>query len=176
MRSGILRTAATRTAIAVGAAVIAAVVVAGSLTVAQAATELVANNSVNSSSIINGSVRGIDIHDATVTPADLGNNVRPRWAHVDAGLSTTLIAGRGAVSATRIGAGLYAVQFDRNVDNCGWTATRTDNSVGAASPGEITVELQGPTDLDILWVRTATSAGAQADTNEDEGFALAVSC
>jgi hypothetical protein len=176
MSKGFLRTAASRTATAVGAAVIAAVIVAGGVAVAQGVEGIVGANSVNSQSIINGTVQGIDIKDGTVTPADLGPNARGWWAHVDGGTSVSLIAGRGVVGVTRIGAGLYAVEFTRTVDHCGWTATRTDNSVGSASPGEITVELQGPADLDILWVRTTNSAGTQLDTNEDEGFTVVAHC
>ena len=105
-----LKTAASRTAIAIGAATIAAVVVAGSLSVAQAATEAIPNNSVTSAKIVNGTIQGIDIKPGAVGPGQLGLNARPRWAKVDAGVTTSLIRGRGAVSASRISAGVYAAQ------------------------------------------------------------------
>ena len=128
-----LKTAASRTATAIGAATVAAVVVAGSLSVAQAATEAIPNNSVTSAKIVNGTIQGIDIKPGAVGPGQLGVNARPRWAKVDAGATTSLIRGRGAVSASRIGAGVYAVTFASPITNCGWTATLNDNDAGGSS-------------------------------------------
>ena len=52
MNIQVLKTVSTRAATVVGAVAITAVVVSGSLSVAQAATEAVANNSVNSAKIV----------------------------------------------------------------------------------------------------------------------------
>ena len=171
-----LKTAASRTATAVGAAAIAAVVVAGSLSVAQAATESVPNNSVTSAKIVNGTIQGIDIKPGAVGPGQLGINVRPRWAKVDAGVSTSLIRGRGAVSASRVGVGVYRVVFASPVNNCGWTVARNDNGAGVVSPGEIGVEQESVALTNNLWVRTWNSAGAPAEMSADDGFTLMVSC
>ncbi len=171
-----LKTAASRTATAIGAATVAAVVVAGSLSVAQAATEAIPNNSVTSAKIVNGTIQGIDIKPGAVGPGQLGVNARPRWAKVDAGATTSLIRGRGAVSASRIGAGVYAVTFASPITNCGWTATLNDNDAGGSSPGEIAVERGSAGNAFILWVRTFNSAGTQTDTNNDDGFTLVASC
>ncbi len=171
-----LKTAASRTATAVGAATIAAVVVAGSLSIAQAATETVPNNSVTSAKIVNGTIQGIDIKPGAVGPGQLGINVRPRWAKVDAGVSTSLIRGRGAASASRISAGVYSVRFVSPITSCGWSATRNDNDAGVVGAGQIAVERGSAADPFTLWVRTTNSAGTQTDTSDSDGFTLVVSC
>jgi hypothetical protein len=171
-----LKTAASRTATAIGAATVAAVVVAGSLSVAQAATEAIPNNSVTSAKIVNGTIQGIDIKPGAVGPGQLGVNARPRWAKVDAGLTTTLIRGRGAVSASRIGVGIYAVTFASPITNCGWTATRNDNDAGVGPAGEVAVERGSSTNAFTLWVRTFNSAGALTESADNDGFTLVASC
>ncbi len=176
MNRQFLKTAASRTATAVGAATIAAVVVAGGLSIAQAAPESVPNNSVTSAKIVNGTIQGIDIKPGAVGAGQLGVNARPRWAKVNAGLNTSLIRGRGAVSAQRLAAGVYAVEFTSPVTNCGWVATRNDNAASSAGPGEITVELESAASTTRLWVRTFNSAGTQTEMVDDDGFTLTISC
>ena len=65
----------SRAAIALATAVLTAVIVSGgAAALAQEVRGIVGANSVNSNSIINNTVQGIDIKDGTVATADLTNN------------------------------------------------------------------------------------------------------
>ena len=181
----ILRGVTSRLSVGVATAIVTTVVVAGGLAYA-AQTESVPNNSVTTAKIRNGAVtsakirnktiQGIDIKPGAVGPGQLGINVRPRWAKVDAGVSTSLIRGRGAVSASRIAAGAYRVVFASPVNNCGWTVSRNDNASGIVSAGEIGVEQESTALTSNLYVRTFNSAGVQADMSSTDGFTLVISC
>jgi hypothetical protein len=170
-----IRTVASRTATVVTTSVVTAVVIAGGLSMAYASPENVPLNSVTSAKIVNGTIQGIDIKDATITPADLGTNARPRWAKVDAGPTTTLIRDRGAASASRFALGVYEVAFDAPINGCGWSATLNDNDSSSTPPGEIGVERK-PGSTNSLLVRTFNSAGVQSESSEDNGFTVVVSC
>jgi hypothetical protein len=168
---------ATRTATVVGALVITASVGSGALGIAQAATENVPNNSVTSAKIVNGTIQGIDIKDATISPGDLQIRIRPRFAHVSANSGgASILQARGVSTVSRISTGQYGVTFSESVANCGWTATLTDDSDGSASPGEIAVELNSSADPKTLRVRTYNSAGTLTDQASGDGFTVRVDC
>jgi hypothetical protein len=170
-----IRTIASRTGSVVGTAVITAVILGAGLGVAHAAPESVPLNSVTSSKIVNETIQGIDIKDGTITPAELGTNARPRWAKVDAGPTTTLIRSRGVTSASRAALGVYRVHFNEPITGCGWSATLNDNDTSSAPPGEIGVEREAGSTTNLL-IRTFTSAGVQAESSDDNGFTVVVSC
>jgi len=177
MELSTIRKAGTRVATVVGAVVIAAVVGTGALGIAHAAVESVPNNSVNSAKIVNNTVQSIDIKDGTIAPADLQTRIRPRFAHVSANAGgATILQARGVASVSRINAGGYLVTFSQSVQGCGWTATLTDDDAGSAAAGEISVERYAVDDPNTLWVRTYSSAGAQTDRPNGDGFTVRVDC
>jgi hypothetical protein len=156
---------------AVGGGVIAVMIVGGG----PAGAFNVPNNSVNSAKIVDRSIRGIDIRDATVQPADLSLRARPRWAKVDAGPSPSFIAQRGATAVSREDPGVYLVTFGGSVVGCGWSATLNENTTGFAAPGEIAIEAstQGENQL---YVVTFDSSGVITDPLADDGFTVVAHC
>lgn len=178
-----LRSVGTQMVSAAAGAVLAVVLVSGGFAFAQGAPEagvgvaeaLAPANTVNSASIINGTVTGTDIANGTIGRRDFKANVIARWAKVNAGIATQLLRGRGVETAFRSSAGVYRVSFSASVANCGWTATLNDNGAGTSGPGQISVEslTQAPTDL---IVRTYNAAGQPADTAETDGFTVTVDC
>lgn len=99
------------------------------------------------------------------------------WAKVDADLmGTTVLGGRGVVGASRVGVGIYRVDFNRDVNACGWVATLNDNLANGSAPGEISVELAGLNAPAALWVRTYNSAGTHTEQADDDGFTVQVTC
>jgi len=130
------------------------------------AEAIAAPNTVNSSSIVNGSVARADMKPGSL----------PSWAKVGGGTAGTLLAGRGVVSSTRISAGVYQVVFNRSIIGCGWTATLNDNDAGGATAGQIAVERASSAITTNLIVRTYNTSGAQTDTGADDGFTVMVVC
>ena len=193
-----LKAVTRRTATIVTVVVATTVVVSGTLSVAEAArqavTESVANNSVNSAKIVDnsiqsvdirnsavtgadiatGTVRGSDLRDGTVGPADFADAVEPRWAHVEGGSTPAIIKGRNASSVVRQGTGIYRVTFDRALNDCAYVATLTNNGGGVSSPGQISAE-RGASPSEV-WVRTYSTSGVPADTDDVDGFTVIVVC
>jgi hypothetical protein len=103
---------------------------------------------------------------------------KTRWARVSAsGTGATVQTSVGARSADRIGTGVFRVQFDGPIQDCGWTATLNDVSFAQAAPGEIAVERSSDLSaLSDLWVRTYNSAGSPADPSPGDGFTVTVMC
>jgi hypothetical protein len=101
-----------------------------------------------------------------------GQNATSLWAVVR-GTTGALVRGSGAVSATRSGAGVYQVRFNRNVRNCAYSA------VPASPPEDF---LSGPAGLvgttgeaasvNGIWVNTYAPGGAAADIS----FHIVVFC
>jgi hypothetical protein len=180
-----LKTGSRRVATLVGAVAIAAIIVAGSQDVAQAAMT-VANNSVNSAKVVDNSIQGIDIKNNTVagvdvlngslTTADLNPAIRPRYAKVQTGTTFGILRHRGATAVNRTGGGEYDVSFDIAITNCGWIATRNDDSDGGAGPGTIAVEQATSSDPTRLRIRLFNTAGTQIDPEDDDGFTVTVIC
>ncbi len=161
----------SRLAVAIATMIATALVFSGGMAVAFS----VPPNSVNSAKIVNGTVRGIDIKNGTVTHHDLAGYLRPRWVKFDADSSgVTYLSGRGVVLVAPQGVGIYRVRFNRSVNGCGWMATRNDNAGGIAQPGEIAVE-RGLVATD-LWVRTFTSAGVLAHPEASDGVTVQLMC
>ena len=180
-----LRSLGVQAASAAAGAVIAVALLGGGLASAQQAPEsgtgvaeaLAGANTVNSAAIINGAVTGTDIANGTIGRNDLKANVVARWANVNAGgaADTALMRGRGVETAFRAGVGVYRVSFTDSVANCGWTATRNDNSNGTSKAGEISVETSAEAPTDLI-VRTYNSAGTAADTEASDGFTVTIDC
>ncbi|WP_229399542.1 hypothetical protein [Micromonospora okii] len=90
------------------------------------------------------------------------------FAVVDAG--GALVRGFGAVSATRLGVGVYQVVFNHDLTQSAFVGTiGLPGSVGASPSGEIAVVGRAGVPNGIF-VQTFTSAGAPAD----RGFHIAV--
>ena len=136
----------------------------------------VQDNSLTANDLGTGSVGSTEIIDGVIQPNDLSLTAATRWAKVNAGPNTSLLAGRGASSATRLGNGTYQVTFGQAITNCGWSATINDNDSGGASPGFATVERDAAGDSFSLRIKTFDANGALADTADDDGFTLTVVC
>lgn len=169
-----VRTLGSQLTIAVVGAVVAIALTGGGFAFAQeapvagggVAEAIAAPNTVNSSSIVNGSVARADLKPGSL----------PNWAKVAGGTTGTFLAGRGASSSSRVGTGVYQVNFNRSVQGCGWSATLNDDDAGAAASGQITVERASAGDPDSLFVRTFNAAGAAANTASGDGFTVTVLC
>jgi hypothetical protein len=165
-----------------GASALAVLVGSGTLGIANAATEAVANNSVNSAKIVDNSILSVDIANGAVAPADVSAALQPRWAKVATGDgtmgdgTTAILRQRGVTAVDRNYNGEYDVTFARPITNCGWFATLNDDGTGGANDGEITVERASDNDLNTLRIRLYTSAGTQDDPEGDDGFSVMVLC
>jgi hypothetical protein len=136
----------------------------------------VQDSSLTANDLDSGSVGSSEIVDGVIQPSDLSITAMTRWAKVNGGLTTSLLRGRGANSATRIGTGAYQVTFSQSITNCGWSATINDNDAGGASAGFATVERDASDDILSLRVKTFDANGVLTDTAEDDGFTVTVVC
>jgi hypothetical protein len=137
----------------------------------------IGDGAVSTLDVLDGNLTGADILNGSIGLTDLAPTAVTRWAKVDADVNgATMIRGRGAVGATRVSAGQYAVTFLQDVDQCGWSATANDNGTGAAGALFATVELDGPNADNVLRVRTFDAAGALVDPTNDDGFTVTVNC
>lgn len=98
------------------------------------------------------------------------------FAKVDADATETTLLRGDATAAERQSQGVFAVTFPVDVGDCGWTATRQDNSDGVTAPGEIAIEQSSGATPNILWVRTYDSAGVAQDPSTSDGFTVAIFC
>jgi len=104
--------------------------------------------------------------------------VSPRFARVVASSTdVTIVASRGLNPSAvneRFTAGVYGIGFDRDVSECGWTATLFDAGGGAVAGSTITIALNGnPSFLDV---RVLNDADSVVDLDEGDGFTVAVFC
>jgi hypothetical protein len=76
----------------------------------------------------------------------------------------TLVATQSfrATSVTRLGLGLYLVDFDRSVTNCAYSVTQGDPGVGSAPAGFVGVTGRAG-DVNGLFIATYNSAAALTD-------------
>ncbi|MCB1016546.1 MAG: hypothetical protein KDB10_15760 [Acidimicrobiales bacterium] len=157
-------------------------IVNGSITQAD-----IASNSLGGKVIKNGAVRSVDILDGSVTGSDLAAGSVDGNAVVDFGLTNEDIGvlfaqvdddaavanSSGGVTASRLagpGAGLYEVDFGRDVSDCAFVA-----SVGFANGGAATgqVSVTDKTDnAEAVFVITKNPDG----TVSDAPFQLVVVC
>ena len=89
-------------------------------------TEEIATNGVGDSEIAANSVNSDEVVDFGLTNQDIG----VLFAQVAA--NGTVDNSSGGVSATRLGAGQYAVDFDRDVSECAFQATIGPSGAGSA--------------------------------------------
>ena len=84
----------------------------------------IGDGTVSTVDVLDGNLTGTDILNGSIGPGELSPMAITRWAKVDADASgASMIRGRGAVGASRISAGQYAVTFLQDVTACGWSAT-----------------------------------------------------
>ena len=159
-----------------------ALVLGGGLAGAQEAPEagtgvaeaLAGPNTVNSAAIINGSVTGQDVANASLGRADIKGGVAPLFARVSS--DGSVLTSKGVTGAQRLIAGAYQIDFNRDIRNCGWFASAANNDAGSAEAGYTTVERRSSGDVDSLEVRTFDASGVIADRASDDGFTVMVVC
>jgi hypothetical protein len=151
----------------------------------------IAKKAVKSKALADGAVKTAKIQDGAVTTPKLGDgqvtssklaagsvgrtqlapDVQPLWAFVWGGPSIN--KGKGAVSVAVEGVvGQYRVTFDRDISQCGYTATlASPDSTGPEQLGFINVSLFSA-DPKAVIVRTRDTAGPLAA----RGFTVHVWC
>lgn len=143
-------------------ACVAALALYGGVSAAQAATEAVANNSVNSAKVVDDSIRGVDLRDGSITAVDLHPALRSMWVRIDGDGSVERSRGVEGVHIIPpdddSSAGRFVITFERPVGRCGWFATPAGQQGGPATTREATVEQVSD---DALVVRTFSSAGVR---------------
>ena len=104
------------------------------------------------------------------TDAGVAAKAKSYYAVVDA--DGTLARGRGAVSATNLGAGAYIVTFSKNVRACSYTATvGLSGASGVSAPGFITTVGAAASEMGVF-LTTHDTTGASSNL----GFHLQVEC
>ena len=134
-------------------------------------------NSVKSKHIVNGQVKTQDLANGAVSFSKLGpdafKNQLGALVRQNSTTDCTLIRGRGAVdTSSNAMSNFCTVNFNRNIDNCVYTAGLTSTSTGypgADAAGEVWAFAS---DADSIAVRTANSAGSK----NAQDFAIVVVC
>jgi len=141
----------------------------------------IAKKAVKTKNLADGAVKTIKIQDAAVTSSklaagsvgrtQLAPDLQPLWAFVWGG--PTINKGKGAVSVAVEGVvGNYRVTFDRDVSQCGYTATMASpKSTDPEQVGFIDVS-SFSADPKAVIVRTRDTAGPLAP----RGFTVQVWC
>ena len=100
------------------------------------------------------------------------------WALVNN--AGTLLDGRGATAATRLGTGSFRVTFNRPVNTCVSIGSMTDATGGAVPNGAlnrmVSTDNRVQGDNTTVDIATTDSTGADADPAGGDGFALTVYC
>ena len=92
----------------------------------------------------------------------------------------TLLDGRGATAATRLGVGSFRVTFNRTVNSCVSTASMTDATGGAVPNAALNRmvatdnRVQG--DTTTIDIATTNAAGVDEDPGGGDGFVVTVFC
>ncbi len=159
--------------IASGALLVAATsgaVAGGLITTAQIKDNAVTSSKIKNSNVKTADIRNNAVKSSKVKDFSLSNqDVGVLFAQVNA--DGTLANSSGAVSVEALQFARYAVDFNRNVTNCAFTATIADPDDGLEGPGQIDVaDLQG--NADAVFVRTSNSSG----TSFPSSFNLIVVC
>jgi hypothetical protein len=135
------------------------------------------DGTVASEDIADATIVSNDIQNGSIQAADLNNSAMTRWAKIDADATgTAVLRGRGVITSSRVGQGMYTVTFLQAVDACGWTATVNDNDAESAGNLYASVERNSVNDQNTLRVRTFDASGALTDTSAGDGFTVTVVC
>lgn len=89
------------------------------------------------------------------------------------GAQTSVVRGRGAVSAAHVGTGRYRVTFNRDISECGIQATLGDATAATGTNGEISADQP---EGNFVEINTYDSAGAAENTFSTDGFSIQVTC
>jgi hypothetical protein len=138
------------------------------------------NNAVTTAKIRNGQIRLADLHRTARRPGPRGRTgaagpagppgaVTRLWAVVNS--SGSIARGAGTTSAGRLGAGVYEVVFNQNVQNCVYVASVGDSGEGAGANGAATTTRRAG-NANGVRVETRNLANALADRS----FHLIVVC
>lgn len=131
------------------------------------AATVLPRGSVGTAAIRDGAVRLRDLAPAT------RSRLQGRPSHRALVTRDGRLTGGDARAAERVGPGVYWVSFRRPVYRCAFAATlavTSNESVGAAAAGRITVEARYPPTVAV--VRTYDTAGTPAD----QPFHLVLAC
>jgi hypothetical protein len=92
----------------------------------------------------------------------------------------TLLDGRGATAATRLGAGSFRVTFNRAVNSCVSTASMTDATGGAVPNAAfnrmVSTDNRVQGDNTTIDIATTNAAAADEDPAGGDGFVVTVFC
>jgi len=150
-------------------------------------TSDILDGQVKSVDIVTGGVTASDILDGTVTSADLASNSVDSSEVVDFGLSNQdvgvlyavveanglIVGSSGGVTATRLAAGVYEVDFDHSIVDCAFSATHGPGSALLGSPTEAVPEVSDHASLtDTVVVNMAGLDGNAVDAP----FHLVLAC
>lgn len=152
-------------------------------------TKQLKNNAVTTKKIKKGAVTGSKLNLKGVTvpnSAQLGG--QPASAYqttaslmfasvATSNTGATVVRGRGATGAGRLGTGVYFVTFNRPIAGCTWLATYGVTNDGGSGPFFVTVEgrnfTNSPNDIEV---RERDAAVATAPQTDGSGFHIEVLC
>lgn len=123
-----------------------------------------------------GAVTGPKVGDGAIGPAKLAPALAarlPMWAYVNAA-GTVVRARPDTVTATRVNAGNYRVDFGRDLNACGFTGTQHVFAAGQIGFIGLQVDATNP---DLLAVRTTSQPTATENAvSADRPFLVQVTC
>ena len=116
-----------------------------------------ANGGVGTGQVADGSLTGDDVADFSLSNEDVG----VLFAQVNA--NGTVANSSGAVTAIRLGIGVYEVDFGRDITNAAFVATQGEAGIGGAS-GAIMGVTDRSGNAEAVFVTTRDANGAFVDT------------
>ena len=125
----------------------------------------IATDAVAATEIANDSIDAGEIIDFALSNEDIG----VLFAQVNA--NGTIANSSGGVTGSRIALGQYAIDFGRDITNCGFYATQGESGVGGA-PGAIIGVTDRSGNIEAVFVTVRNNANAAVD----RAFQLLVVC
>src|SRR3954453_328351 len=138
---------------------------AADLAIDSVGTSEIQTDGVGATEVQNDSIDSGEIVDFGLSNQDIG----VLFAQVNA--DGTVFSSSGGVTATRISAGTYDVDFGRNIASCAFVATQGEGSVGGA-PGGIMGVTDRSGNAEAVFATVRTNANALVD----RAFQLLVVC
>jgi hypothetical protein len=183
--SNVVSSLALFLALSTGAAYAANTVFSTDIVDGEVKTPDLATAGVTSLKLAANSVGGGKVIDHTLTAADLAANSVGSGEVVDFGLTnqdvavefaqiradSTVANSSGGVTAHKLGAGTYAVDFGHDISSCGFVMTQGEAGAGSAG-GAITGATDRAGNPEAVFATTRTNANVLAD----RAFQLVVVC
>lgn len=162
-------------AVAVLSSVLTALLLGGGV----AAALNVPNNSVNSAKIVDGTIRGVDLRNGTITDDDLSRGSRTYWGVVrfDAGVPS-LVDGQGIGEVVDNGVGGANVFWNVDIDSCAVQVTYHSDLQNTPGPlGFITSQRFHTIDDRLgTYVTMHDTSNAAVDLTAGAGFVITANC